>query len=115
MPHVATRASGTVLVGWTPSSPSSGSSASAVFAGSLADPRSRVAGYGSVPVDERDRLEVDEARMATVGPVDRRRHQLTEQRVRTVGAAQELGMGLGADPIGMGRQLDELDQPVVGR
>ena len=33
----------------------------------------------------------------------------------SVGPALELGMGLGADPEGVAGQLDELDQPVVGR
>ena len=41
--------------------------------------------------------------------------QLAEQRVRPVGAALELGMGLRAHPERMAGQLDELDEPVVGR
>ena len=40
-----------------------------------------------------------------------------EQRVRTVGPALELGVGLRGDEERMqrGRELDELDEPVVGR
>ena len=41
--------------------------------------------------------------------------QLAEQRVRPVGAALELGVGLRADPERVVGELDELDQPPVGR
>ena len=45
----------------------------------------------------------------------RRPDQLAEQRVRPVRPALELGVGLGAHPEGVAGQLDELDQPAVGR
>ena len=45
----------------------------------------------------------------------RRVDQLAEQRVRPVGAALELGMGLRADPERVVVELDELDQAAVGR
>ena len=54
-------------------------------------------------------------RLAPFGPVQRRGHQIPEQRVGPVGPALELGMGLGADPERVLAQLDELDQAAVGR
>ena len=56
-----------------------------------------------------------QARQTTLGPVAGRLHERGEQRVRPVGAALELGVGLGAHEERVTRQLDELDQPVVGR
>ena len=56
-----------------------------------------------------------QARQTTLGPVAGRLHERGEQRVRAVGAALELGVGLGADEERVTRQLDELDQAVVGR
>ena len=41
--------------------------------------------------------------------------QLSEQRVRSIGAALELGMGLRADPERVVLQLDELHQATIGR
>ena len=59
-------------------------------------------------------IEVEQVRLAPLGPVERRRHQFTEQGVGPVGSALELGVGLGADPERVLAQLDELDQAPVG-
>ena len=59
-------------------------------------------------------LEGD-VRVAALGPRQRRRDQLAEQRVGPVGPALELGVGLGADVERMVGQLHELDQAAVGR
>src|SRR5437763_3256877 len=58
---------------------------------------------------------VDEPRGTAFGPGHGRANQLPEQRMGSVGAALELGVGLGGDPERMAGQLDELDQAVVGR
>ena len=42
-------------------------------------------------------------------------HQLSKQRVRSVGAALELGVRLRADPVRMIVELDELDQATIRR
>ena len=60
-------------------------------------------------------IEIEQVRLAPLGPVQRRRHQLAEQGVGPVGPALELRVGLGADPERVLAQLDELDQAPVGR
>src|SRR5665213_1095118 len=62
-----------------------------------------------------DGTDVDQVRVPALGPGQSGADQLPEQRVGLVGAALELGMGLGPDPERVARQLDELDQPAVGR
>ena len=57
----------------------------------------------------------EQVRVAALGSRQRGADELAEQRGRAVGAALELGMGLRADPEGMVDELDELDQPAVGR
>ena len=47
--------------------------------------------------------------------LERRADEVAEQRVRSVGPALELRMGLRADPVRVLGQLDELDEPAVGR
>ena len=47
--------------------------------------------------------------------LERGADELAEQRMRAVGPALELGVGLGADPERVVGELDELDQPAVGR
>src|SRR5262245_24659160 len=59
--------------------------------------------------------QIDEARAAALCAGQVGAHELAEQRRRMVGPALELGMGLGADPERMTVELDELDQPLVGR
>ena len=54
-------------------------------------------------------------RRACLAPGQRRADQLAEQRVRAVGAALELGVGLRADPERMIVELDELDQATIRR
>ena len=49
------------------------------------------------------------------GPLQRRSHQLAEQRVGPIGPALELGVGLGRHPVRVVLELDELDQPPVRR
>src|SRR5205807_1222246 len=63
----------------------------------------------------RNRVNLQQARLAAFGPGQGGAHQLPEQRMGTVGATLELGVGLGADPEGVTRQLDELHQAIVGR
>src|SRR5207249_5604405 len=63
----------------------------------------------------RNRLNLDEPWRAALGPDERGPHQLTEQRMGPVGPALELRVGLRADPERVARQLDELDEAVVGR
>src|SRR5439155_13222082 len=63
----------------------------------------------------RNRLNLDEPWRPALGTGERGTHQLAEQRMGPVGPALELGMGLRADPERMARQLDELDEAVVGR
>ena len=57
----------------------------------------------------------EQVRVATTGAHERRVDEPSEERVWPVRAALELRMRLGADPEAVPRQLDELDQPVVGR
>ena len=45
-----------------------------------------------------DGVEVEQVRLAALGPLERRRHQLAEERVGPVGPALELGVGLGRHP-----------------
>jgi hypothetical protein len=59
-------------------------------------------------------VELDEVRLATLGPVHRRADQLAEEGVGPFRPALELRMGLGAHPEGVTRKLDELDQSAVG-
>ena len=56
-----------------------------------------------------------EARLAAVGDSDRAGDEPVEQRVRPVGPALELGMELAGHEPGMVAQLDDLDEPAVGR
>ena len=60
-------------------------------------------------------VELDEVRVAALGPAQGGADELAEQRRRPVGAALELGVGLGADPERVALELDELDQATVGR
>ena len=57
-----------------------------------------------------------DARVRAVRPGanERRVNQISEQRVRSVRAALELGMRLSRDPEGVIGQLDELDEATVG-
>src|SRR4051794_38809686 len=59
-------------------------------------------------------VELEQVGRPALGPAQGGGHERLEQRVRAVGAALELGVGLGADPEGVAGQLDELHQPVVG-
>ena len=66
------------------------------------------------PVD----VDVGKVRVAALGAGQRRGDELPEERSRPLGAALELGVGLGADPERVALELDELDQAVgeeVGR
>src|SRR5947208_16013236 len=63
----------------------------------------------------RNRVNLEQSRLAALGPGQGCPDQVPEQRVGTVGTALELGVGLGADPERMAGQLDELDEAVVGR
>src|SRR5436305_10175639 len=60
-------------------------------------------------------VELQQPGGSTLGPAQGGGHEGGEQGVGPVGAALELGMGLGANPERVVGQLDELDQPVVGR
>src|SRR5438270_5765113 len=75
----------------------------------------RVPVWTDLSASLRNGVNLQQARLATLGPGEGGAHQFPEQRMGTVGAAPELGVGLGADPERVARQLDELDQPVVGR
>ena len=59
-------------------------------------------------------IEVEQVRLAPLRPVERGRHQFTEQGVGPIRSALELGVSLGADPERVVAQLDELDQAPVG-
>src|SRR5579872_5243876 len=58
-------------------------------------------------------VELDQVGLSALGPLERRRDELAEERVRPLRPALELGVCLGADPERVTRQLDELDQPPV--
>jgi hypothetical protein len=57
-----------------------------------------------------------QAREASFGALARRFHERREQWVRTIRPALELRVGLGGDEerMGLGRELDELDEQAVG-
>src|SRR5689334_9193351 len=59
--------------------------------------------------------EVDQSRCAALGSGAGRADELAEQRMRPIGTRPELGMALRAHPERMAGELDELDQPLVGR
>src|SRR5581483_11973394 len=46
---------------------------------------------------------------------ERRPHEIAEERVRPVGPRAELGVELARDEPGVARELDDLDEPSVGR
>jgi hypothetical protein len=58
-----------------------------------------------------------QSRRSPFGAIGRGPHDRREERVRAVGPALELGVRLGRDEEGVrrARQLDELDEPLVGR
>ena len=60
-------------------------------------------------------VEVEQVRVAALGPGQRGADELAEQRRRALGPALELGVGLGADPERVALELDELDEAAVGR
>src|SRR5665213_3775815 len=62
-----------------------------------------------------DGTDVDQMGVPTLRPGQGGADQPLEQRVGLIGAALELGMGLGAHPVRVTRQLDELDEATVGR
>ncbi len=72
---------------------------------------------GHAEIDERGRVfvEVEQVRRAAFGAGEGRSDQLAEQRRRAGGPALQLRVRLGADPERVAAQLDELDQPIVGR
>ena len=70
---------------------------------------------GVVPPASADGTDVDQVRVASLGPGQGGAHQLAEERVGLVGSALELRVGLRADPERVAGQLDELHQPTVRR
>ena len=66
------------------------------------------------PLDAR-RRRADARSPGSAPPLQGGADQLPEQRVRAVGPALELGVGLRADPVRVVGELDELDQAPVGR
>src|SRR3954454_24421538 len=62
-----------------------------------------------------DLVAQKQMRIPALGPRERGSDELAEQRCRSIGPALELRMGLRADPERVPFELDELDQPTVGR
>ena len=60
-------------------------------------------------------VNTEQLRIPTRSTVKSGLNKGAEQRRRAVRAALELGMGLSTDPIRMALQLDELNEPAVGR
>src|ERR1700728_14875 len=58
--------------------------------------------------------DVEQVRVPVARAGDGCADELPEERVGTVGAALELRVRLGPDPERMARQLDELDEALVG-
>src|SRR5450759_693594 len=56
-----------------------------------------------------------EFRLAPLGRGDRGSHEAAEERVRPIRSAAELRVELGGDEPGVVPQLDDLDEPPVGR
>ena len=69
----------------------------------------------SVQRDGLEGVEVEQSRRSAFRSGQGGGDEAAEQRVGPVGPALELRVGLGAHPERVAGQLDELDQPVVGR